>query len=152
YEEQEAEEAAAKLLEGRFTPEDFLEQMQQIKKMGPISNLMSMLPGVPKEVRDVEIDDRELDRVEAIIRSMTAEEREQPDIIDGSRRARIARGSGRQPQDVQNLLTQFKQMQKMLNNMSGLGTKAVARAQKKRNKKAKKGKGGGRVTPKGGNK
>ena len=97
---------------------------------------------------------RELDRVEAIIRSMTAEERERPEIIDGSRRARIARGSGRQPQDVQNLLTQFKQMQKMLNNMSGFGTKAIARSQKKRAKKnQKKGKGGGgRTTPKGKNK
>jgi signal recognition particle subunit SRP54 len=152
FEKEEAEEAAAKLLEGRFTLDDFLDQMQQIKKMGPLQNIVSMLPGVPKEVRDVEIDDKELGRVEAIIRSMTLAERERPEIIDGSRRARIATGSGTQPHEVQALIQQFKQMQKMLNNMSGFGTKAIAKAQKRRNKKAgkgKKGSGGGRVTPKG---
>jgi signal recognition particle subunit SRP54 len=152
FEKEQAEEAAAKLFEGRFTLEDFLEQMQQVKKMGPLKNVISMMPGVPKEVRDVDIDDRELGKVEAIIRSMTPGEREDPDLIDGSRRARIAGGSGSEPHDVQQLVTQFKQMQKMLNNMSGFGTKRLAKAQQRRNKKTskgKKGKGGGRVTPKG---
>ena len=83
-----------KLLEGQFTFEDFLEQMQQVKKMGPLTNLIGMIPGVPKELRNTEIDDKELGRVEAMIRSMTIEERRKPDLIDGSRRLRIANGSG----------------------------------------------------------
>jgi signal recognition particle subunit SRP54 len=149
FEKEEAEAAAEKLLEGTFTLDDFLDQMQQIKKMGPLSGILSMMPGIPKEVRDVEIDDRELARVEAIIRSMTLEERVRPDIVDGSRRTRIAKGSGMQAQDVSNLITQFKQMQKMLNNMGGMGTKAIAKSKRRQAKKGKKGKGGGRVTPKG---
>ena len=88
YEKDEAEEAAAKLFEGRFTLDDFLDQMQQVKKMGPIGDLVGMMPGMPKELRDAEIDDKELDRVEAIIRSMTPQERAYPEVIDGSRRGR----------------------------------------------------------------
>jgi signal recognition particle subunit SRP54 len=142
YEKEQAEEAAAKLLEGDFTLEDFLEQMQQVKKMGPIGNLIGMLPGVPKEVRDAEIDDREIARVEAIIQSMTPAERVRPEVIDGSRRARIANGSGTSPTDVSQLIKQFREMQKMMRRMQsvpGLGRKL---------KKGKKG-GGGRTTPKG---
>ncbi len=149
FEKEQAEEAATRLLEGTFTLEDFLEQMQQIKKMGPLSGILSMLPGIPKEVRDVEIDDRELGRVEAIIRSMTPSERVKPELVDGSRRNRIARGSGTQPSDVSNLIKQFTQMRKMLNQMGGMGSKAVKRAKAKRAKKGKKAGGGGRVTPKG---
>ncbi|MFN8041458.1 MAG: hypothetical protein U0Q07_19730, partial [Acidimicrobiales bacterium] len=152
YEKEEAEEAAAKLLEGQFTLEDFLDQMQQVKKMGPLSGLVKMLPGVPKELRDQEIDDRELAKVEAMIYSMTVEERRHPDRIDASRRARIAAGSGTQAQDVSQLLTQFKEMQKLMKRMGGLGSKKV-----KKGRKDKRGKGGGRpaagggrVTPKGG--
>jgi len=142
FDEQQAEEAAARLLEGQFTFEDFLEQMQQVKKMGPISGLIGMLPGVPKELRNQEIDDRELGRVEAMITSMTVEERRRPDIIDGSRRARIAGGSGVSVTEVNALLDQFRQMQKM---MKGFGMAP------RRSKKGKKGKkGGGRTTPKGG--
>ena len=85
YEADEAEAAAAKLFEGEFTLDDFLDQMQQIKKMGPLSGLVSMLPGIPKEVRDIEIDDKQIGRVEAIIRSMTGAERATPEIIDASR-------------------------------------------------------------------
>ena len=79
YEKEEAEAAAAKLLEGQFTLDDFLEQMQQVKKMGPLQNLMGMMPGMPKELRNAEIDERQLGRVEAIIRSMTRAERVDPD-------------------------------------------------------------------------
>lgn len=148
YEKEQAEVAAAKLLEGTFTLEDFLEQMQQLKKMGPLSGILSMMPGVPREVRDLEIDDRELARVEAIIHSMTPEERTHPEVIDGSRRERIARGSGTQPSEVSTLVKQFSQMRKMLNQAGGLGTKATKRLKAKR---ARKGKGkGGRTTPKGG--
>ncbi len=91
YEKDEAEEAAARLLEGRFTFDDFLEQMQQLKKMGPLQSLVGMMPGIPKELRNAEIDDDQLARVEAIIHSMTRAERADPDIIDGSRRLRIAK-------------------------------------------------------------
>ena len=154
FEKEEAEEAAAKLLEGRFTLEDFLDQMQQVKKMGPLNNLVKMMPGLPKEAKDVEIDDRELLRLEAIIRSMTPDERQRPEIIDGSRRTRIATGSGSQPNDVQNLLKQFKQMQKMMNQLGGFGSKAMRGKNRKGGKQSKGGKrsgnpAGGRVTPKG---
>jgi signal recognition particle subunit SRP54 len=144
YEQDEAEAAAAKLLEGQFTLEDFLDQMQQIKKMGPLSGLMSMLPGVPKEVRDAEIDDREINRIEAIIRSMTPSERSNPDAIDASRRNRIALGSGTQPTQVSELIKQFREVSKMMKRMGGFGSKRMKKA-----RKGKKGTKGGRVTPKG---
>ncbi|MFN3217639.1 MAG: signal recognition particle protein [Acidimicrobiales bacterium] len=143
YDEGEAEAAAEKLLEGQFTLDDFLAQMQQLKKMGPLQNLMGLMPGIPKEVKDAEIDDRQIARVEAMITSMTAEERRNPVIIDGSRRGRIAKGSGTNPNEVAQLLKQFKEMQTMLKGMGGLGTK---RMKKKTKKVQKKGRKGGRVT------
>ncbi len=146
YEKEEAEEAASRLLEGTFTLEDFLEQMQQIKKMGPISNLMGMMPGIPKEARDVEIDDNHLARIEGIIHSMTPAERNSPDTIDGSRRRRIAAGCGQQPSDVKQLLDQFGQMRRMMKQFSGSGTKKAKG--KNRSKKGQRRKGG-RTTPKG---
>ena len=154
FEQEEAEQAAARLMEGTFTLEDFLDQMQQIKKMGPIGNLMGMMPGIPKEARDIEIDDRHIARLEGIIRSMTPEERVNPEIIDGSRRQRIALGSGMQPTDVKNLLDQFGQMRKMMKQFSGFGTKKQNPKNRrgKNPKKGKKGgrrKQGGRVTEKG---
>jgi signal recognition particle subunit SRP54 len=135
--QQAAAEAATKLQEGSFTLEDFLEQMQQVKKMGPLSGVMSMLPGVPKEIRNTQIDDRELARVEAIIRSMTPKERRDPSIVSGSRRTRIARGCGRTTGDVNQLLRQFKEMQRM---MRGLGRRPGGKGKKRK-------RGGGRVTP-----
>jgi len=146
YEKEEAEEAAARLLEGTFTLEDFLDQMQQIKKMGPLSNLMGMMPGLPKEARDVDIDDGRLARIEGIIHSMTPAERLAPDTIDGSRRRRIAAGCGMQPSDVKQLLEQFSQMRKMMKQLSGFGPKKMK--SKNRGKKGKKRRGG-RTTPKG---
>jgi signal recognition particle subunit SRP54 len=143
FDEQKAEEDAARLLEGQFTLEDFLEQMAQVKKMGSIGNLMKLMPGMPKELRNQEIDDRELARVEGIIHSMTVAERRDPKIIDGSRRQRIATGSGVTVSEVNALLKQFGEMQKM---MKGLGGSLMGR----KKKGGKKGKGGGRVTPKGG--
>ncbi len=121
YEAEEAERAAAKLLEGEFTLDDFLEQMQQLKKMGPLNNLIGLMPGIPKEVKDVEIEDAQIARVEAMIRSMTLEERVRPAIINGSRRARIAAGSGTQVGDVNRLVKQFGEMQKMMKKMGVLG-------------------------------
>ena len=120
--------------------------MQAVKKMGPLSGVMSMLPGIPKEVRDVEIDDREIARIEGIIQSMTIEERIKPDLIDNSRRDRIAKGSGTSSSDVSQLVTQFKQMRQMMKQMGG--NSFAKRKAKKAKKKGRKG-GGGRVTPKG---
>jgi signal recognition particle subunit SRP54 len=147
YEKDEAEAAAAKLLEGKFTLDDFLDQLQQVRKMGPLQNLMGLMPGVPKELRDTEVDENQVSKVEAIIRSMTREERTEPNIIDGSRRLRIANGSGTQTADVSQLIKQFREMQKLMKRMPGLsGTKGV-----RGGKKGRKGrKGGGRVTPPGG--
>jgi signal recognition particle subunit SRP54 len=118
YDQDEAIKAAEKLRAGKFTLEDFLEQMQQLKKMGPLQNIIGMLPGIPKELKQAEIDDRELARVEAIIRSMTPAERDDPSMINGSRRLRIANGSGMTTTDVNQLLKQFKEVQKM---MKGFG-------------------------------
>ena len=149
YEKDQAEEAASKLVEGRFTLEDFLEQLQQVRKMGPLQNLMGMMPGMPKELRNAEVDERQLGKVEAIIRSMTPAERIDPTIIDGSRRTRIAKGSGTQPSDVSQLVKQFREMQKLMKRMPGLP--GVGRGGRGGRKKGKKGrKGGGRVTPPGG--
>ncbi len=147
FEQDQAEEAAARLMEGTFTFDDFLDQMQALKKMGPLSGVMSMLPGIPKEVRDVEIDDRQIARIEGIIKSMTTEERIKPDVIDNSRRDRIAKGSGTSSSDVSQLVTQFKQMRQMMQQMGG--NSFAKRKAKKAKKKGRKGGGGGRVTPKG---
>jgi signal recognition particle subunit SRP54 len=114
FEREQAQAAAEKLTTGQFTLEDFLEQMQQIKKMGPLQNLVGMLPGVPKELKKAEIDDREIARLEAIIKSMTPAERRDPSIMNGSRRLRVANGSGTTTSDVNQLLKQFKEMQKIM--------------------------------------
>jgi signal recognition particle subunit SRP54 len=136
YEEQEAEIAAQKLMEGQFTLDDFLEQMQQLKKMGPLSSVLGMMPGLPKEMKDVEIGDREVGKVEAIIRSMTREERTKPSLVNGSRRQRIAVGSGTTISDVNLLLKQFDEMQKMMKQMSGMP--GMKRRMNKKNKKKRK--------------
>jgi signal recognition particle subunit SRP54 len=123
FDETEAKAAEEKLRKGQFTLEDFLEQMQQVKKMGPLSNLIGMLPGMPKEIRKAEIDDREIARVEAIIHSMTVEERRKPELINGSRRLRIANGSGTSTADVNKLLKEFKTVQSMMRSFAGPGGK-----------------------------
>jgi len=148
FDEGEAEVAAQKMLDGDFNLNDFLDQMQQIKKMGPLSGLVAMMPGLPKEVKDADVDDSQIDRVEAIIHSMTAAERLDPALIDTSRRGRIAAGSGSNPNQVAALLDQFSQMKKMMKKLGGFGTKRIKKSRKKNAKG--KGKKGGRVTPKGG--
>jgi len=120
FEADKAEETAARMLEGQFTLEDFLEQLQQLKKMGPLSGIMGMLPGMPKEMKDAQIGDDQVKLTEAIIRSMTPHERRAPEIINGSRRTRIATGSGTQVADVNKLIKQFTEMQKMIKKMGGL--------------------------------
>ena len=154
FEKDQAEAAAARLLDGQFTLEDFLDQMQQLKKMGPLSGVLGMMPGIPKEVKDAQIDDREIARVEAIIRSMTPAERIDPDVIDQSRRVRIAKGSGTEPARVGELIKQFKEMSKMMKRMGGAGTKRLNKSRRKASKGKVKGpggrsSGGGRVAPKG---
>jgi signal recognition particle subunit SRP54 len=122
FDEDEAAAAGEKLRSGQFTLEDFLDQMRQVRKMGPIGNLMKMMPGMPKELRKAEIDEGELGRVEAIICSMTPAERRDPTVINGSRRVRIAKGSGTSTQEVNAMLKQFKQVQQMMRSMtSGKG-------------------------------
>ena len=120
FEADKAEETAARMLEGQFTLEDFLEQLQQLKKMGPLSGIMGMLPGMPKEMKDAQIGEDQVKLTEAIIRSMTPHERRSPEIINGSRRTRIAVGSGTQVADVNKLIKQFTEMQKMMKKMGGL--------------------------------
>ena len=114
FDEVELEATNAKLRKGQITLEDFLDQMRQVRRMGPLQSVLKMLPGMPKELRNAEIDDREIDRVEAIICSMTPGERRDPSTINGSRRSRIAAGSGMTVQDVNALLKQFKTVQQMM--------------------------------------
>jgi signal recognition particle subunit SRP54 len=127
FEKEQAEKAASRLLEGEFTFDDFLEQMRQVQKMGSLSSLMAMMPGIPKELKGVQIDDRELKRVEAIICSMTLDERRRPELINGSRRLRIANGSGTTTGEVNRLVKQFQDMQKLMKRMGGLGKKGKRR-------------------------
>ena len=135
FEKDQAQAAADKLLDGEFTLDDFLEQMQALKKMGPIGNLMAMMPGVPKEMKGAQITDDQLKPVEAIIRSMTPLERRKPELLNGSRRTRIASGSGTSVGEVNRLVKQFAEMQKMMKRM---GAMSGARP----GKKGKQGKGG----------
>lgn len=112
-----------RMAEGLFTLEDFLDQMQQVRKMGPLSSVMGMLPGVPKELRQAEVDESQLGNIEAIIYSMTPAERKDPSIINGSRRRRIALGSGTSTQAVNGLLKQFTMMRQMMRQMNGTKSK-----------------------------
>jgi len=121
--QEKAAEAAEKMARARFTLEDFLEQMRQVKKLGPIQDLLAMLPGMPgakEQLKDLQVDEREMARTEAIICSMTPEERRNPAIIGGSRRLRIARGSGTTTHEVNALLKQFAQARKMMKSMMGM--------------------------------
>lgn len=121
--EKKAEEAAKKLQENKFDMNDLLDQFQQIKKMGPLKNVLSMLPGMDKQLRDVDIDDRQMLRIEAVIKSMTKKERAKPDIINASRRRRVAAGAGVKVEDVNKLLRQYEQMKKMFRQMNTKGGK-----------------------------
>lgn len=119
YNAEEAARAAEKLRTATFDLEDFLEQFQQLRKMGPLQQLVSMLPGAGQALGDVQVDEKDLSRVEAIIRSMTPTERHNPRTINGSRKRRIAAGSGTRPQDVNRVLKQFSEAQKMMKMIAG---------------------------------
>jgi signal recognition particle subunit SRP54 len=119
YDEEHAARTAEKLMSATFDLEDFLEQFQQLRKMGPLQSLVSMLPGAGRALGDVQVDEADLRRVEAIIRSMTQGERRSPKSINGSRKRRIARGSGTTPQDVNSVLKKFNEAQKMMKALAG---------------------------------
>jgi signal recognition particle subunit SRP54 len=124
--EEKAREMADKLRAADFTFEDFLDQLQQVRNMGPLDQLLEMLPGVPgmKGLRGMQVDEKQFGRVEAIIQSMTVEERIRPEIIDGSRKRRIAAGSGARVQDINRLLKQFNQTRQMLRQLGAFEKKA----------------------------
>ncbi len=119
--EKKAQETAKRLQENKFDMNDLLSQFQQIQKMGSIKSLLSMIPGMESKLRNVDIDDRQMLRVEAIIKSMTKKEREKPDIINGSRKKRIAAGCGQSVEEVNRLLRQYEQMKKMFKQLGGKG-------------------------------
>jgi signal recognition particle subunit SRP54 len=116
--DKKAAELERKIRKQQFTLDDFLDQMQQIRKMGPLTSLLKMMPGVGSQLGNLKVDDRDLDRLQAIITSMTPEERRNPAILNGSRRRRIALGSGTTVQAVNQLVKQFGQMQKMMRQLS----------------------------------
>ena len=130
FDADQAAKSAAKLQDGDFTLDDFLEQMQQVRKMGSLSKMLGMLPGMGQFRDQLEnFDEREIDRIQAIIQSMTPVERANPKMIDGSRRARIAKGSGRQVSDVNQLVDRFFEARKMMQQMArGGGDARHARA------------------------
>jgi signal recognition particle subunit SRP54 len=119
FDERQAEQTVKKLAKGDFTLDDFLGQFQAMKSMGPLKDILAMLPGSGSLLREVDIDDRDLRRVEAIIQSMTPEERGDPRMIGGSRKRRIASGSGTSPQEVNRLLKQFAEAKKMMKTLAG---------------------------------
>lgn len=121
--EKKAEETAKRLQENKFDMNDLLAQFQQIKKMGSIKSLLSMIPGMESKLKDVDIDDRQMLRVEAIIQSMTPKERSKPDILNGSRKRRIAAGCGLTVEEVNRLIKQYEQMKKMFKQLNGKGNK-----------------------------
>lgn len=118
YDQKQAEELEEKIRKNQFTFDDFLDQLKIIQKMGSLRDLLGMIPGMDKQLRNVNIDDNAFKKVEAIIQSMTKQERRNPKIINGSRRIRIAKGSGTQVQDVNRLLKQFEDMQKMMKSVA----------------------------------
>ncbi len=123
FDETQAAELERKLRRNEFGLDDFLDQLKTIRRMGPLTNLLGMIPGFAtgsagQQLKNLKVDERELDRIQAIILSMTAEERSRPELIKGSRRLRIARGSGTNVQQVNQLVKQFGQMRKMMRGMS----------------------------------
>ena len=121
FDEEEAKRLEKKIRKNKFDFDDFMGQIQQIKKMGNMKDLVSMIPGVGKAVKDIDIDDDAFKNIEAIIQSMTPKERANPDIINQSRRQRIAKGSGTKIEEVNRLMKQFDQMRKMMRMMTGMG-------------------------------
>ena len=118
-----AEKVSRRMLENKMDLNDLLDQFKQVKRMGPLKSVLSKMPGMEKQLKDVEIDDRDMDRMAAIILSMTKEERAKPSIINPSRKRRIAAGSGMRVEDVNRLLRQFEQTQKLIKQLKGKGAR-----------------------------
>jgi signal recognition particle subunit SRP54 len=129
--QEQARQAAEKMLKAQFTLEDFLQQMQQLKKMGPLTQIMGMIPGFSQVAKEIpeEQTEQQFKRIEAIIHSMTPHERREPDVLNARRRQRIAKGSGTTVQDVNELMREFKQMQKMMQQLGrgGKGGRGLPR-------------------------
>lgn len=121
YDAKEAARLQKKIVKNQFDFDDFLGQINQIRKMGNVKDLLGMIPGVGKAIKDIDIDDNAFKRIEAMIQSMTPAERANPDLLNGSRRARIAKGSGSDIKDVNQFIKQFEEMKKMMKKMSGMG-------------------------------
>ena len=133
--EKKARELEQKLRKNKFDLNDLYDQLSQVRKMGSIKDMLKMLPGVGRKIDDVDIDERQFDRIRAIILSMTPKERENPDIINPSRKRRIAAGCGMQVEDVNRLLAQFRQMQKMFKQFGGKGGKRLSKSFKKKKRR-----------------
>jgi signal recognition particle subunit SRP54 len=118
YDQDQAAELERKLRKSEFGLDDFLDQMRQVRRLGPLQNLLGMIPGMSKELRGAKVDEKDFDRIQAIILSMTPEERRHPELIKGSRRLRIARGSGTNVQAVKALIKQFEQMRKIMRSVA----------------------------------
>jgi len=125
--EEKAQKTLERLQKNRFTLQDMLEQLEQVRDMGSIQDMVSMLPGAGGKLKDAEVDEKEFDRLAAIIRSMTIRERENHKILNASRRRRIAAGSGTSIQDVNKLIRQYEQTQKIMKQFSGFGKKGGKR-------------------------
>ena len=123
FDEKKAKELGKKLKHNDFDLNDLLDQFAQIKKMGPLKQVLGMVPGLSNQLKDVDIDDKQLVRVESIIYSMTPQEREEPDILNASRKKRIAAGCGMKVEDVNRLLKQYEQMKKMFKQFGKMGKK-----------------------------
>jgi signal recognition particle subunit SRP54 len=123
FDEEEARKISKKISKNNFDLEDFLSQLQQIKKMGNVKDLMSMIPGVGNKIKDLEVDENVFKNIECIIQSMTPQERQNPDLINNSRKARIVKGSGKSIQELNKLLTQFNDMKKMMKSMNTMKMK-----------------------------
>jgi signal recognition particle subunit SRP54 len=130
FDEEEARRIQKKIAKNQFNFNDFLKQIQQIKKMGNVKDLMGMIPGMGKALKDTDIDDDAFKEIEAIIYSMTPEERDNPKILNGSRRKRIARGSGSSIQEVNRLIKQFAETSKMMKMMSSGGGRGLSQMMK----------------------
>jgi signal recognition particle subunit SRP54 len=118
FDEEEAEKISKKIAKNKFDFEDFLAQLQQIKKMGNIKDLMAMIPGVGSKIKDLDVDDKSFKGIEALIQSMTPEERAKPELLNAARKQRIVNGSGSSIQELNKLLNQFNQMRQMMKSMN----------------------------------
>jgi signal recognition particle subunit SRP54 len=147
--DKKAKELEDKMRTATFTLDDFLDQMAQIRKMGDMKDMLAMIPGVGKQLKDIDIDEREIRKVESIVLSMTPAERRNPSIINASRKQRIAKGSGVQVQQVNRLLKQFDEMKGMMKKLTNSGMLKPDRIHKPRNKKGKAKSGGKQKRPMG---